>query len=169
MQRLLACLILCGLAACSGLPHDARPPKVSVAEVDIKSLGMFEQRFDVGLRVGNPNDFDLRIEGLEFDLEVNGHAFATGLARTSALLPALSSTVMRVDAVTQSRDLIRQIKTLPAGALRTGVPYRISGRVKTDRSARWIPFDHTGVYGRDPKPIRPQETAPAESRPEISI
>lgn len=169
MQRLLACLALFGLVACSGLPHDARPPKVSVAEVDIKSLGIFEQRFDVGLRVGNPNDFDLRIEGLEFDLEVNGHAFATGLARTSALIPALSSTVIRVDAVTQSRNLVRQIKTLPAGALRTGVPYRISGRVKTDRSARWMPFDHTGVYGRDEKRPRPDEARPVEPQPGEAI
>lgn len=162
MQRLLVCLMLFGLAACSGLPYDARPPKVSVAEVDIKSLGMFEQRFDLGLRVSNPNDFDLRIEALEFDLEVNGRAFATGLTRASALIPAISSTVLRVDAVTQSRDLIRQIKTLPAGTLRAGVPYRISGRVKTDRSARWIPFDHSGVYGRDEKKPRPGDTRPAE-------
>lgn len=143
--------MLLALAACSGLPYDARPPKVSVAEVDIKSLGIFEQRFDVGLRVGNPNDFDLNIEALEFDLEVNGHAFATGLTRTSALVPAISSTVIRVDAVTQSRNLLRQFRTLPAEALRAGVPYRISGRVKTDRSNRWIPFDHKGVYGRDDK------------------
>ncbi|MBT9569180.1 MAG: LEA type 2 family protein [Thiobacillus sp.] len=168
MQRLFICLMLFGLAACSGLPYDARPPKVSVAEVDIKSLGIFEQRFDVALRVGNPNDFDLRIEALEFDLEVNGHAFATGLARTSALIPAISNTVIRVDAVTQSSNLIKQIKTLPAGALRAGVPYRISGRVKTDHSARWIRFDHKGLYGRDEKPRR-DEDRPTESGADTPI
>ena len=163
MQRLLVCLMLLGLAACSGLPYDAKPPKVSVAEVDIKSLGIFEQRFDVGLRVSNPNEFDLKIDALEFDLDVNGRAFAKGLARTSVLLPALSSTVMRVDAVTQSRNLIQQIKTLPSETLREGVPYQIKGRVKTDRSSNWIPFDHTGIYGRDEKRPRGDETRRGES------
>jgi len=151
LQRLFVLLLAFGLAACSGLPYHAKPPKVSVADVDIKSLGIFEQRFDVGLRVSNPNEFDLKIEALEFELELNGRAFAKGLARVSALIPATSSTVMRVDAVTQSKNLIQQIKTLPPDTLKEGVPYRISGRVKTDQSSQWVPFDHSGVYGGEEK------------------
>lgn len=151
MLRLFVLFLVLGLAACSGLPYYAKPPKVSVAEVDIKSIGIFEQRFDVGLRVSNPNDFDLNIEALEFELELNGRAFAKGLARVSALIPAASSTVMQVDAMTQSRNLIQQIKTLPSETLLEGVPYRISGRVKTDKSSRWIPFEQKGVVGSDEK------------------
>lgn len=163
LTRWLASAALLGLTACSSLPHDTRPPKISVAEVDLKSLGVFEQRFDVGLRIRNPNDFDLVIEALEFDLEVNGRAFATGLTRTAARVPAISSTIVRVDAVTESRNLIRQIKTLPGEMLRQGVPYRIKGRVKTDRASRWIPFDHSGTYGRDaPKP-QPEGDAPGQA------
>ncbi|NDP47033.1 MAG: LEA type 2 family protein [Sulfuriferula multivorans] len=154
MQRWLILLLAFGFAACSSLPYHAKPPKVSVADVGIKSLGIFEQHFDVGLRVSNPNDFDLTIEALEFELELNGRAFAKGLTRTSALIPAISSTVLRVDAVTQSRNLIQQIKTLPAEPLKEGVPYRIIGRVKTDQSSRWLPFDKQGVYGREDRPAR---------------
>lgn len=151
MQRLLVFLLALGLAACSGLPFNAVAPKVSVAEVDIKSLGLFEQRFDVGLRVSNPNDFDLKIEALDFELEVNGRPFAKGLSRTSTLIPAASSAMLRVDAIMQSKNLIRQIKTLPPETLKDGVPYRITGRVKTNQSSSWLPFDHTGVYGGDEK------------------
>ncbi|MDO9222049.1 MAG: hypothetical protein Q7T90_13590, partial [Thiobacillus sp.] len=50
-----------GLAACSGLPWNAIAPKVKVADVGIKSLGLLEQHLDVGLRISNPNDFDLSI------------------------------------------------------------------------------------------------------------
>ena len=151
LQRLLAYLLVLGLVACSGLPLNAVAPKVSLADVDIKRLGLFEQRFDVGLRVNNPNDFDLKIEVLEFELELNGRPFATGLSRTATLIQAASSTVLRVDAITQSKNLIQQIKTLPPDTLKDGVPYRITGRVKTDKSSRWIPFDHAGVYGGDEK------------------
>lgn len=118
-----------------------------MADVDIKSLGIFEQHFDVGLRVSNPNGFDLKIEALEFELELNGRPFAVGLTRVSALIPAISSTVVRVDAVMQSRNLIQQFKTLPSEMLKEGVPYRISGRVKTDQSSRWLLFDQQGMVG----------------------
>jgi LEA14-like dessication related protein len=151
MQRLFVFLLALGLAACSSLPLNAVEPRVSVADVDIKSLGLFEQHFDVGLRVSNPNDFNLKIEALDFELEVNGRPFAKGLARSTTLIPALSSTTLRVDAIMQSKNLIEQIKTLPPVTLKEGVPYRIKGRVKTDKLFGWLPFDHTGVVGGDEK------------------
>lgn len=137
-------------AACTGLPFNAKAPKVSVAEVSVKRLGLFEQVFDVGLRVNNPNDFDINIEGLEFKLEINGREFATGVAHTHTRLPAFSSAVVRVDTTTDSNKLLQQIKTLPE-LMQDGVPYRIQGRIKIDRVDDWWPFDHSGAYGGDKK------------------
>jgi LEA14-like dessication related protein len=151
MQRLMVLLFTLGLAACSGLPLNAVAPKVSLAGAEIKSLGLFEQRFDVRLRVANPNDFDLTIEALEVELEVNGHPLANGLSRASTLVPAASSAVLRLDAIMQSNDLRQQLKTLPQEMLKDGVPYRVRGRVKTDKSSGWLPFDHVGVYSGDEK------------------
>jgi LEA14-like dessication related protein len=139
-------MALC-LTACSGLPLNAVAPKVSVAEVDIKSLGVFEQHFDVGLRVNNPNDFDLTIEALDFELELNGRAFAAGQTRAATLIPAVSSVLLRVDAVTRSTKLMQQIRSLSPEALKRGVPYRISGRVRTDKSSAWFPFENAGTMG----------------------
>lgn len=149
LHRLLGWLLVFTLAACSGLPPNAVPPRVSVAAIDLKQIGVFEQHFDVGLRVANPNDFDLTVEALDFELEVNGRPFAHGLSRVSALVPAASSTVVRVDAIMQSSRLIEQIKRLAPHLLFDGVPYRISGRVKIDRSSNWLPFDREGVLGGD--------------------
>jgi LEA14-like dessication related protein len=150
--RLLVVFALLVLAGCAALPINAVPPKVSVAGIDIKSLGLFEQHFDVSLRLANPNDFDLGIEALEFELELNGRPFAKGLARSPTLIPAASSVVLRVDAITQSENLIQQIKILPPQMLMDGVPYRIKGRIKTDRSSGWLPFEQQGVYGGEKKP-----------------
>ena len=152
MQRLLMAFLALGIAACSGLPFNAVAPKVSVADVAIKSLGLMEQHLDVGLRISNPNDFELTIVALEFELEVNGHPFAYGLARKATLIPAVASALLRVDTYVQSSDLIRQLKNMSSGVLAAGVPYRVKGRFKTDKSSRWMPFDHSGVYGGDEKP-----------------
>lgn len=146
-QRLLALLLPLGLAACSGLPLNAAAPKVSVAEVGIRHLDLYEQHYDVGLQVTNPNGFELQIEALEFELELNGQPFARGRSRTATVIPALSGTVLRVDATTLSQNLVQQIVTLRPESLRDGVPYRVRGRVKTGRSSIWLPFDHAGVVG----------------------
>jgi LEA14-like dessication related protein len=151
IQRIWIVLLTLGLTACSGLPFNAVAPKVSVADVGLKHLGLFEQHLDVGLRISNPNDFDLSIEALEFELEVNGRPFASGLSNQAMRVPAMASAMLRVDTFLQSKDLILQFKILSQGALKVGVPYRVKGRIKTDRSFGWLMFDHTGVYGSDEK------------------
>jgi len=123
-----------GLAACSGLPLSAIAPKVRVAEIDVKRIGLLEQHFDVALRLTNPNEFDLTIEALEFEFELNGRAFAKGLSEMPTLIPATSSTVLRVDAMTQSTNLLQQIKILPE-TLKQGATYRIKGPCQDARFA----------------------------------
>lgn len=147
MKNWLLSLAVLTLSACASLYMNVIPPTVSVAEVDLKSLGLFEQKFDLGLRIANPNDFDFRIEAIDFELEVNGRPFARGLTRSTTLVAATSSSVVRVDALTQSKNVIEQIKTLSPEALRAGVPYRIVGRVKIDKTSDWLPFEYKGVYG----------------------
>jgi LEA14-like dessication related protein len=150
LQRLLVLFLSLGFAACSSLPLDAIAPKVSVADIDVKSVSFLEQHFDVGLRLTNTNDFDLNIEALEFEFELNGRAFAKGLSNVPTLIPASASTVLRVDAMTQSTNLLQQIKILPE-TLKVGAPYRIKGRVKIDTLPVWLPFEHTGVVGGEAK------------------
>ena len=148
LRVLVSIVVAAFTVGCTGIPLNAKAPKVSVAEVSVKRLGLFEQIFDVGLRVNNPNDFDIDIEGLEFKLEVNSREFATGVAHTHTRVPAFSSAVVHVDTTTQSNKLLQQMKTLPE-ILKDGVPYRIHGRIKIDSVSDWLPFDRSGVYGRD--------------------
>lgn len=148
LKTWLACMVLAG---CSGLPMGALAPKVSLSDINIKSLGVFEQRFELDLRVTNPNDFDLNIEALDFDLEVNGRPFARGLSSTLTLIPAASSTIMQVEAITESKDIISQFKTMPFESLKEGMPYRVKGRVKTNRTD-WLPFEYKGIFGSKNKP-----------------
>ncbi|AAZ96102.1 lipoprotein, putative [Thiobacillus denitrificans ATCC 25259] len=151
LRRALASCLVFILAACSALAPKPLPPEVSVAAVEVRSVGVFEQRFEILLRVTNPNAFALTIEALEFDLEVNGQPFARGLSPLPTPLGATAETEVVIEAVTRSDDLIRQLGTLARGQLKQGVPYRLRGRVKTDKSPRWLPFEHAGVYGA-PRP-----------------
>jgi LEA14-like dessication related protein len=150
LSRLLTLLLALALAACSSLPLNVLAPKVSVAEIDIKHLGLLEQHFEVGLRVANPNKFELEIEALEFEFELNGRTFATGKSNLATPIPAESSSVLKVEAMTRSMSLLQQFKSLPE-ILKEGVDYRIKGRVKTDKLPGWFPFEHAGVLGGESK------------------
>ena len=153
LQRLLVLFLPLALGACSGLPLNTVAPRVSVGEVGLKHFDLFEQHYDVGLQLSNPNDFDLKLEALDFEIELNGLPFASGQSRTATVIPALSGTVLRVDAVTQSKNLAQQIRALPPQATRDGVPYRVRGRVKTGHSPIWLPFDHAGWVGGEKQKI----------------
>lgn len=147
LHRLLVMTLALILAGCASLPPGVLLPRVSVATLDISSLGLFEQHFDVGLRLANQNDFDVTVDALDFELEVNGRSFAKGQSRTPTRIPASSSVVVQVDGVTRSKDLVSQFLALSPEALKEGLPYRISGRVKTDKSFGWLTFEQKGVYG----------------------
>lgn len=145
-RRLTAFLLVLGLAACAAVPRDIVAPKVSVADVAVISVGFVEQRFDVGLRVENPNPYVLEIDALTFEVEVNGRPFLRGQSRGAATIRAAGTDVLRVDATTQLQDLREQFRILQTLSLADGVPYRIRGRVKAGGSPLWLPFEHAGVY-----------------------
>jgi LEA14-like dessication related protein len=156
MKHWLLALVALTLSACASLYMNVIPPTVSVADVDLKSLGLFEQKFDLGLRIANPNDFDFKIEAVDFELTLNGRPFARGLTRNTTLVAATSSSVVRVEALTQSRNVIEQVRTLSPDAIRAGVPYHITGRVKIDKTSDWLPFEYKGIYGGK-TPIKPRK------------
>lgn len=155
LQRLLILAVL-ALAGCTTLPRDTQAPEVSVADVQLSRLGVLEQHFDVGLRVVNANEFPLTIEAMTFELEVNGMPFLQGQSQRPLLIPAASSSVVRVDATTRSQDLLTQMQVLQNVSLKDGVPYRVKGKIKSDRFPLWVPFDRQGVYGGAAKNAAPR-------------
>jgi LEA14-like dessication related protein len=68
------------LGACARL-GEAEPPQVRLADIRLLEGGLLEQRFRVDLRLGNPNDFDLPLDGLTFELELNDRPFGASRAR----------------------------------------------------------------------------------------
>src|SRR5262245_22277308 len=75
--RLLMGLIALVFTACSTLPRNIEPPRMNIVNIAPKDIAIFEQRYDVQLRIQNPNDADLGIKGLRFDIELNDQQFAS--------------------------------------------------------------------------------------------
>jgi len=93
------------LTGCAALDKTA-PPQITLSDIRMLEGGLFEQRFQVDLRIRNPNDFDLPIDGLTFALELNGSDFADGVSDQRVTVPRLGEAVVPVTASTTLLQMV---------------------------------------------------------------
>jgi LEA14-like dessication related protein len=103
--RVLLPLILVCLTACATVPSGIDPPKISIADIALKDVAVFAQRFDVQLRIQNPNNQELEINGLRCDIELNDEEFGTGMSGQHVKIPRFGSEVMNVANTKKERSL----------------------------------------------------------------
>ena len=137
-NKLWLIVLVLMLNACSDL-YNLRAPQVSVTDVSLNGGNLLEQRFKLKLRVTNPNDRDIVVDGLVFDVLIGDRQFAHGISNTSTVLPKLADAVVEVEGTAQSLSLLQQLLEQPKGSDR--LPYRIKGEVVARDYGR-IAFDH---------------------------
>ena len=134
---LLAVLLMGG---CAGM--GIRTPSVTVASIEVIEAGLFEQRLAFKLRVLNPNNVEIPINGLSFEVELNGEPFAKGVSDKAVKVPRMGEAMLDVTAVTGFVGIIRQIQGLSRGNI-DALFYRIKGRLMTG-SSYGLNFDERG-------------------------
>ena len=130
------------LAGCSGLPPGAQPPAVTIADFGLGNAGLFEQQFNVRLRIQNPNPDEFRVDGMAFDLEINDQPFARGVGNQAVTVPRYGSGFMTVEAVSTLGGLLRQFGRIAQGDKRA-FKYRITGALSIAGGSR-VPFEQRG-------------------------
>jgi LEA14-like dessication related protein len=131
-------------SACSTMPNEYEMLRVHIADMTPKDMTLFEQRFDVKLRIQNPNDVDFSINGLRFDIELNGRGFANGMSGQHMAVPRFGSEVVNVEVFTTLASFLKQIQDLNAGA-GPKVRYRLKGSAVVDSPGAFkAPFDEQG-------------------------
>jgi LEA14-like dessication related protein len=137
------------LAGCAHLSGTADNPRVNIASLTPKDMKLFEQIFIMELRVMNPGDKELVINGLAFNLDVNDQPFARGVSNESFTVGPFTSHVVQVEAVTGLASLLRQIVQAQKGEF-SGFTYHLKGYFHSGSSAFRIPFDEEGEFKRSP-------------------
>ena len=122
----LAAGAVLGLGACASFGSFLESPQVSLVNITPEPASGFEQRFRVELRLTNPNERDLEVEGLRFELELNDQRLARGQTGDAVTVPRLGDATIAVNATTTLLDVFRQVMALPGTK---EVRYRVTGRV----------------------------------------
>jgi LEA14-like dessication related protein len=142
----LAAVVLGLAAGCAGLGKRIETPRISLADIKLLESSGLETVFQVRLRVLNPNEVDLEVNGVDCELEVNGQPFASGISDARVKVPAYGAAVVPVSAYTSALSLLRSLIGLQkAGEL----GYRLKGRLRMGGAALLpplLPFESTGAF-----------------------
>lgn len=146
-------MIAAVLTGCSGLPPGAQAPSVTIADIGMSGAGLFEQQFNLRLRIQNPNPDEFRVDGIAFDLELNDQPFAKGVGNQVVTVPRYGSGLLPVEAVSTTSGLVRQFGLL-AKSGRPLFKYRIRGTLSIAGGAR-VPFDERDELDLSALPFAP--------------
>ena len=139
-------LVLAGCVA----PQSVKQPSITLGNVRVLETRGLIQRLQIDLLVGNPNDFDIPLTGLEFTMQLNGLDFAQGLSNETVTIPRLGEATVPVDV---SVSLLAVFQQMQMAASARGIRYRITGKAYLDHAlVSTVPFAKQGqlVPGDDP-------------------
>lgn len=114
-----------------------------------------ETIFLVELRVLNPNDEPLNVEGVTCDLEIDGRHFAAGIANGSHQVPAYGAALVPVTVYASMFDMVasvvNRIQAANTGQQGQPMDYTLHGKVRLDSGGlqRNVPFESSGSLSLD--------------------
>jgi len=130
------------LPGCATLTAKLAPPQVSLANIKLLDLGLFEQRYKIELRIQNPNSIGLPITGMTYELDINQQRFARGVSNDTVDVPAFGEAIARVVVTSDLGSMLQQLGKLSSD--NQSVHYRLSGSVHLSRAQISLPFNYEG-------------------------
>jgi LEA14-like dessication related protein len=146
-------ILLCAwtLGGCAGLQPYEETPRVSLVSIQPLEMQMLEQRFELQLRIMNPNDVEIPVSGLSYALEINQREFAYGVSRQAVNIPPYGEALLQVEVVSNLLNVMRQLQQMGDATGDGGLQYRLHGKIGLAGLRRGMPFDYAGkLLYRDP-------------------
>ncbi len=115
MKTIRCAVLLVGmlcLAACAGFGAPSDPPNVSLVSLRGVPGEGGAPRFEIRLRVQNPNKQSLDIVGIGYTVEVMGRQLVTGVTSEVPVIPAYGEEVVTLFADLQLFQLLRLLASV---------------------------------------------------------
>lgn len=142
MRWLAAVLVAVSLCGCAYTRLEK--PSLQVVDVQLLKGDLLQQQLKLRMRVQNPNDRQLPVAGITYQLSVGGEAFARGESERDFVVPALGSAEFDVNVTASAATAL--LKLLAGGRKLETLDYRLTGKVAlSEGMLRSIPFDEKGV------------------------
>jgi LEA14-like dessication related protein len=144
MRSVSLLLLAAALSGCALFMPKLETPRLAIVDVQIRSANLLEQQLRVRLRVENPNERSLPVQGLSLTVYLDGQEFATGVSDASFVVPALGTAEFNMEVSANAAGAIFSILSKPRGQ---AIDYHMKGRVQLTRGwLRSIPFEQSGTF-----------------------
>jgi LEA14-like dessication related protein len=132
------------LAGCAGIPRDLKTPEVSFVELRTVEASVFEQKLEMRMKVHNPNDIELPVNGLDIQVELADEPFAHGVSARQFVVPARGEAEFDMIVTANAATALLKIAGGDRGS--QDIDYRLKGKLSTRIGMlRSIPFEETGT------------------------
>lgn len=123
--------VLFFMSGCATLSLNYEEPSVELISFKALPVNGFEQKFEIGLKLTNPNNFALPFNGMSYQLNVAGETLAHGVA---ADIPTLLAYGEARFVVPVSTSLLRGIKVISALIDNQGenISYQLKAKLDID-------------------------------------
>jgi LEA14-like dessication related protein len=149
------------IAACTSMGSKLESPRLSLVGIQVMSADMFAQRFKVRVLVVNPNEIELPVRGLEYQILLMGDSFADGTSNDVFLLPAKGEAEFDMLVTTNFVSAFGRLLSRVGGGKLENIEYEISGKIYVEKGIlRKIPFSHQGTVDFS-KQLKPIQSAPS--------
>jgi LEA14-like dessication related protein len=147
-QLPLLCLpLLLLLGACATIERDFERPKVNVVGITKTETDTAALQFTIQLRIVNPNAQTLELNGLYYELNLDGIDVLNGTARNIPPIEGFSDAVVSVSSAPNLVNSMRLAARLMEASA-NDIPYEL--RAKLGSSSRWMPATTVTESGRIP-------------------
>ena len=133
-------LLAFSLAGCASFRGEV--PRLNVVNLKVVEATPLEQRYQVRLRVQNPNDKSLTLDGLNFDLYLNDQHFVSGMTGQRVKVSRYGDAVVDVMATSTVFGFYRQLMALAQGEGKE-MSYKIKGKLSLE-GYQSLPFERSG-------------------------
>ena len=140
------------------------PPDVTLVDVKLEDLTVFETSGTFTVRLSNENPDPLAVDGAVYKLYLGGRKVGRALSDARVEVPRLGSTVYEVDVYINNVALVARLLTL---GQEKGLDYTIKGKLYVERpyGLRRMRFSRDGridFSGEGATPLPVAEAEPAE-------
>ena len=134
------------LSACSLVPKFEKPT-LELVSLKLADGNLLSQRFNVRLKVHNPNDRALPVNGLHYTVEIDGKAFGKGESTRAFTVPARGEAEFDMTLEANLAGAVAAVLSRRERAKGHELEYRLKGTVSIDLPLmRSLDFDQVGTF-----------------------